>query len=223
MSQEIFWAANEQKFVQSLYTQAIVSRYDFVLRDTLPITLRVVSAQAVQGQPWIAGPVDAGRSILFGAKTLSGYATETTFLFSQANWIVSGSGSSTIYSAEINLNTEALINAIGSASYLDCKVEFTLLHGANHELSTQCTWRIVRDVITGSEGISPAAYLPIAQAIDENGNQIVRIVDGSGTLVGVSKNGCTYNYCADDGKWYPTVIKIVDGVAVHSLGAGENF
>ncbi len=223
MSQEIFWAANEQKFVQSLYTQAAVTRYDFVLRDTLPITLRVVSAQAVQGQPWIAGAVDAGRSILFGAKTLSGYATETTFLFSQANWIVSGSGSSTIYSAEINLNTEALINAIGSASYLDCKVEFTLLHGANHELSTQCTWRIVRDVITGSEGISPAAYLPIVQALDENGNRIVRIVDGAGTLVGVKKNGCDYNYCADDGKWYPTVIKIVDGVAVHSLGAGENF
>jgi len=223
MSQEIFWAANEQKFVQSLYTQATVSRYDFVLRDTLPITLRVVSAQAVQGQPWIAGAVDAGRSILFGAKTLSGYATETTFLFSQATWTASGSGSSTIYSAEINLNTEALIAAIGTASYLDCKVEFTLLNGANHELSTQCTWRIVRDVISGSEGISAAAYLPIAQALDENGNRIVRIVDGAGTLVGVKKNGCDYNYCADDGKWYPTVIKIVDGVAVHSLGAGENF
>lgn len=223
MSQEIFWAANEQKFVQSLYTQATVSRYDFVLRDTLPITLRVVSAQAVQGQPWVAGAVDAGRSILFGAKTLSGYATETTFLFSQATWTASGSSTSTIYSADINLNTEALINALGSASYLDCKVEFTLLNGANHELSTQVTWRISPDVISGSEGISAAAYLPIAQAIDENGNQIVRIVDGSGTLVGVWKNGAPYTYIASTGLWYPLTASIVDNVPVPAFGAGENF
>jgi hypothetical protein len=221
----IYWSHNEQKMIQSLNSTATVSRYDFVLRDSLPVTLRVCNAQAVQNVPYIVTSIGAGKAIKFGAKALATYATDTSFLFSQATWTESGTGETTTYTANIPLNTSELIAAIGTSSYLDCKAEFTILDisGNTHELSTQFAMRIYPDVITGSEGLATNEYIPIVQAADDTGAQIVRIVNADGVLVGVFKNGAPYVYIQSTALWYPLTGIIQDGIPVPAFGAGETF
>jgi len=220
----IFWSHQEQKLVPSLNSEAAITRYDFVLRDTLPVVLRVVNWQAVNNVPYIVTAIDAGKSIKFGAKASASYATDTEFLFSQATWTAAGSGITTTYSANIPLNTAALIAKMGTATSLDCKAEFTILNATNgNELSTQVTFRIIRDVISGDEGVPSSEYDVIAQYIDDSGVASVRIVNSDGVAVGLFKNGAPYVFILSTGLWYPLTGTVVDGVPVPAFGAGENI
>lgn len=222
MSIALYWDLQNQKLVESTNSTAKVERMEFVLRDTLPVTLRVLNEQANITVPYVVTAIDAGSSIIFGAKALATYATDANFLFNQAVWTAAGSGTTTTYSADIPLNTAALIDAMGTASYLDCKAEFTIVNSSNeHELSTQLTWRILKDVIVGSEGVPASEYTVISQYTDDNNVAAVRIVNGNGVCMALFKNGCLYSFCRDDGLWYPDVVRIIDGVAVKTLGAGE--
>ena len=220
----IYWSWNEQKFIASLNSTSAITQYRFVLRDTLPITLRVCNKQSVLNVPYIVTAIEAGKAIKFGAKALATYATDQDFLFSQGTWTQTGTGEDTIYSANISLNTANLIAAMGTANSLECKAEFTILNSSNeNELSTQVTFLILKDVITGSEGVPSSEYQVIAQTTDDSGAQIVRIIDGNGTLVGVYKNGAPYLFISETGLWYPLTGIIQDGIPVPGFGAGETF
>lgn len=222
MSMPIYWDMSNQKMVPSLNSSTKITQYDFVLRDVLPVTLRVCNWQAVLNTPYVVTAIDAGSAIKFGAKALATYATDPDFLFSQGTWTAAGTGEDTTYTADITLNTAELIAAIGTSSYLDCKAEFTILNvGNDNELSTQFTMRIYKDVITGSEGVPTTEYQVIAQYTDDNGVQAVRIVDANGVAVGLFKNGSPYIFCLATGLWYPVSIAIVDGIATLAPGAGE--
>lgn len=151
MTFNIYWDHQSQKLIRSLNSRQAVTQYDFVLRDALPVVLRVCNAQSNISVPYIVTAVDAGKVVHFGAKALATYATAANFLFSQATWTETGAGETTIYSASIPLNTAALISAIVGLPYLDCKAEFAIWNGAQDELSTQVTFRIWPDVIQGTE------------------------------------------------------------------------
>lgn len=218
----MYWSFNEQKMVPSLNSTAEVTQYDFVLRDSLPVTLRVVNAQSSINVPYVATAIDAGSSIKFGAKALATYSTDANFLFSQATWVASGSGATTIYSADIQLNTAELIAAIGTSEYLDCKAEFTIENSlSEHELSTQFTMRIYPDVIQGTEGVPSTQYQVISQYTDDNGVAAVRIVNAEGVAVGLFKQGAPYVYISETGLWYPLTGIIQDGQPTPAFGAGE--
>lgn len=222
----IFWSYNEQKLVSSLNSTAAVTQYDFVLRDTLPISLYVVDLKTtgnITNVPYQVTALAGDQAVKFGGKALATFATDAEFLFSQGTWTLTGTGESSVYSANVTLNTSELIAAMGTASYLDCKVEFTILHDANHELSTQCTWRIYKDVITGSEGVPTSEFSVIQQVLDDTGAQCVKIVNAAGVLVGVFKNGSPYTYISSTGFWYPLTGTIQDGIPVPAFGAGETF
>jgi len=222
MSMAIYWDLQNQKLVPSLNSEAAITRYDFVLRDTLPVVLRVVNWQAVNNVPYVVTAIDAGKSIKFGAKASASYATDTEFLFSQATWTAAGSGTTTTYSANIPLNTAALIAKMGTATSLDCKAEFTILNATNgNELSTQVTFRIIRDVISGDEGVPSSEYDVIAQYIDDSGVASVRLVNSDGVAVGLFKNGAPYVFILSTGLWYPLTGTIQDGIPVPAFGAGE--
>lgn len=219
----MYWDFQNQKMVASLNSAAAVTQYDFVLRDTLPVVLRVCNTQSVLNVPYVVTAIDAGKSIKFGAKALATYATDGEFLFSQATWTAAGTGENTTYSANIQLNTSELIAAISTASYLDCKAEFAILNASNeNELSTQFTMRIYKDVITGSEGVPTSEYQVVAQYTDDNGVQAVRLVNASGVAVGLFKNGAPYVFIQSTGLWYPLTGIIQDGIPVPAFGAGEN-
>jgi hypothetical protein len=220
----IYWSLQEQKLMPSLNSTAQITQFNFVLRDTIPVVLRVCNTQSVQNVPYVVTAIDAGKSIKFGAKALATYATDAEFLFSQATWTAAGSGTTTTYTANINLNTAELIAAIGTAAYLDCKAEFTILNASNeNELSTQVTFRILKDVVTGSEGVPTSEFQVIAQYTDESNVQSVRIVNAAGVAVGLFKNGAPYVFIQSTGLWYPLTGVIQDGIPVPALGAGESI
>lgn len=222
----LYWDLQNQKMIASLNSAAssAVTRYDFVLRDTLPVVLRVCNAQSVMNVPYVVTAIDSGKSIKFGAKALATYTTDAGFLFSQSTWTEAGSGENTTYSANITLNTSELIAAMGSNPYLDCKAEFTILNASNeNELSTQFTIRILADVITGSEGVPTSEYQVIAQGVDDTGAQIVRIVNADNVLIGVFKNGTPYTFIQSTGLWYGLTATIQDGIPVPAFSAGEAF
>lgn len=224
MSLNFFWDLQNQKLVPSLTSTQKLDNFSFYLRDTIPVVLRVLSEQNNAMVPYVATAIDAGKSIKFGAKALATYATDKEFLFSQATWVQSGTGASTIYSADINLNASELIAKMGNSESLSCKCEFTILNGSNqNELSTQFAWTIYKDVITGSEGVPSYEYPVIQQAIDDAGAQIVRIVNAEGVLVGIFKDGAPYTFILSTGLWYPLTGTIKDGIPVPAFGAGESF
>lgn len=219
----LYWDLQNQKFVPSLNNTTKIERFDFILRDILPVTLRVCNTQTNLNVPYIVTALDAGKSIKFGAKALTTYATDTDFLFSQATWTAAGAGETTTYTADIELNTAELIAAIGSEAYLDCKGEFTIQNASNeNELSTQCTFRIYPDVISGNEGVPSTQYQIIAQYTDDNNVPSVRIVNAEGIAVCLFKNGSPYIFIQSTGLWYPLTGTIVDGIPVPAFGAGDN-
>lgn len=222
MSINLYWAVELQKLVPSLYSDSAVNLYAFYLRDTLPVTLRVVTASNLETPRWTVNAIEAGTSIKFGAKALATYPTDETFLFAAATWVEAGSGTSTTYSADISLNTAELIAAIGAETYLDCRAELTLQNtGGEHLSTTQTTFRIYRDVIVGTEGMPASQYAMIVQYLDGNGVQCVRLVNADGGAVAVFKRGSPYIYCAETGLWYPATVTIQDNVPVLGLGDGE--
>ena len=89
--------------------------------------------------------------------------------------------------------------------------------------TTQVTFRILPDIITGSEGVPSSQYPVIAQYTDDSGVKAVRIVNAAGTAMGLWKNGVPYIFEPDTALWYPVTIKIVDSVPVLALGAGGNI
>jgi len=219
----IYWDMQNQKLVPSLTSTSKIERYDFILRDLLPVTLRVCNEQTNINVPYVVTAIDADKSIKFGAKALATYITDTDFLFSQATWTEVGSGTNTTYTADIELNTAELIAAIGSSSYLDCQAEFTIQNASNkNELSTQTTFRIYPDVIKGTEGVPTTEYQVIAQYTDDNNVAAVRIVNAEGVAVSLFKNGSPYVFIQSTGLWYPLTGTIVNDIPVPAFGAGEN-
>ncbi len=216
-----YWNLQDQEIVPSLNSRGVVSRYDFFLRDTLPIELFLCESQANVNQPYGVIPLESGQSINFGAKAA---VTDEDFLFSAATWVSAGSGATRRYTADVSLNTAELIAAVGSAASLDVIAEFVIQNTSNEDLyTTQITFRIFPDIIKGTEGVPTSQYPVIAQYTDGNDVPSVRIVNAEGTAVALFKNGATYIFITETGLWYPITGSIVDGVAVPGLGAGENL
>jgi len=217
----IYWDIQGQTIVPSLNSRGTVPQYDFYLRDTLQVNLYLVTSQAVVNQPWAVTALAAGEEIDFGAKAA---VTDTDFLFSQATWTSTGTGVTQRYVAEISLNTAELIAAMGDASSLDVIAEWTIRNTSNEGMyTTQVTFRILPDIITGSEGVPSSQYPVIAQYTDDSGIKAVRIVNAAGTAMSLFKNGVPYIFEPDTALWYPVTIKIVDSVPVLALGAGGNI
>lgn len=217
---DMFWNIQEQALVPSLRNRGKITRYNFFLRDTLPIVLYLVAEQAVTNQPFAVTALGSGESIQFGAKEAT---TDDDFLFSEATWTPTGSGTTQRYVADVSLNTAALIAALGTLAYLDVTAEFTIVNTSNENLNTtQVTFRIYPDVIAGSEGVPASQYPVIAQYTDDNSVLAVRIVNSNGEAMGLFKNGAVYIFIASTGLWYPVTGSIVDGIPVIALGAGEN-
>jgi len=217
----LYWDIQGQTIVPSLNSRGTVSQYDFYLRDTLPVNLYLVTSQAVVNQPYAVTALAAGESIDFGAKAA---VTDSDFLFSQATWTAAGTGATQRYAGEISLNTAALIAALGVLTSLDVIAEWTIRNTSNEEqYTTQVTFRILPDIITGSEGVPSSQYPVIAQYTDDDSVKAVRIVNADGTAMGIWKNGVPYIYETDTALWYPVTIKIVDSIPVLATGAGENI
>lgn len=175
----IYWHKDNQELVTSLYDQQAVSQYNWFLRDVIPVSLYVVRKNTGSiNVPFAVTDIATGESIRFGAKAAY---DDTSFLFSQASWTGSGSGATRKYSAEISLNTSALIAAMAAVDELTVKGEFTIIQDDNsNALTTQFDIKVTRDVIIGTEGVPTTEFNVIEQFTDSDGIKKVRLVNADG-------------------------------------------
>jgi hypothetical protein len=175
----IYWHKDNQELAKSLYDEQAVSQYNWFLRDVIPVSLYIVQKNTGSiNVPFAVTDIADGESIRFGAK--AAYA-DTSFLFSQASWTGSGSGTSRKYSATISLNTAALIAAMASVDELTVKGEFTIIQADNsNALTTQFDIKVMRDVIIGTEGVPTTEFNVIEQFTDTDGIKKVRLVNADG-------------------------------------------
>jgi hypothetical protein len=178
----IYIYRNNQQLVAGLNSTQPVTQYNWILRDTIPIDLYIVQRQTNINTPFAVTAIGAGESIAFGAK--AAYA-DTEFLFSQNSWTPEGSGATQRYTADVSLNTAALIAAMAAVDELTVKAEFTFIQPDNsHALTTQFDIKVTRDVIIGSEGVPVEAFNVIEQFTHPTtGVKMVRIVNADGAPV----------------------------------------
>jgi hypothetical protein len=142
-----------RKFVASASEQRPVTGIEVKRRDTGLIELQFVRDRVVQELP-------AGTTIRLGLKPAANYTAE--FLAS-GTFTKSGTGTSTKYLLDLNLNTVALNTAFAAATpepeTLAAMLEVEWASGSNISSSLTLPVTIANDVIRGNEG-TPAT-LPI--------------------------------------------------------------
>jgi len=217
----LFWSWNEQKLVASLNSKVQITAYQLVLRDVYTVSLAYVSEQAVTNQPYIAGAIVAGTSILFCAKVKG--APTGAALIRAATWTPSGTGVTTRYAADLELNTQSLIDALGTTTSLALTGEFAIVRGDNNnEYSTQFDISVIPDY-NREEDINPSTVFPaVQQYTADDGTNFVRLVNSNGEIVGLFGNGSPYTYVASTGLWHPMTAIVVDNIPTPSFGAGVN-
>lgn len=156
----LFWNRTKRQLLAGLTNNTPVTAATMVLRDVEPMSIAAVTEQAKVAEPYLAGELGAGESILFGVKQT---AADANYLASQATWTLAGAGSSARYTADLDLNTVEMIAAMASATSLTCIAELTLVRSdGEHAYSTQFALTILKDINVGTEGAPTSGNPPLA-------------------------------------------------------------
>jgi hypothetical protein len=141
---------DSSEFVVSPVLTQRVNTLFFTRRDTVPVEVQFVRGGSVV-------ELDAGATGQIGIKkTFAG-----NFLASDSAWTKSGTGVSTIYQFDLNLNTsnlDAEFNPDATTESISAKIEITWSVGSTTTTTLPTTVTIYNDVIRGGEG------LPVATA-----------------------------------------------------------
>ena len=214
----LFWDRQNHKMTTALTSTQAVDRLTLVLRDTYEITLAEMTPQSNIGAPYVAGEVGAGQSIRFGAKASGSFAGG--FLFSALTWVLTGSGSSARYTADMSLNTAALIAAIGTATALDVVGEFVVIGtGLENIDSTQFNIRAIPDVIRGTEG-ALADPDPALATVDYVDAAVAQAMEPSGGAYKL-EDGLLKLWNPYQSTWHAVSINGAAGSETISIGTGE--
>lgn len=217
----LFWDALNQKIVSALTSTREVTAYELVLRDVYPITLAYITEQANITTPYVAGAIEAKKTILFVAKLASDLASAP--LIRAAIWTVTGAGTATRYTADWNCGTPELVAAMGTKTSLALKGEFVIVRADNtNEYSTQFDITIIPDVNRETDVNPSALYPAIQQFTGDDGTAFVRLVNEKGEIVGLFGNGSPYTFVLSTGLWHPMTAAVVDGIPTPAFGAGVN-
>lgn len=182
----IYWDLNEHNLVTSLTNSQQIQRLEWFLRDQVPVTLYLVTADDTT-QVYTQQEAPSGWSVKFTIKHSSGLSGNA--LVFSGTWVLSGSGATATYGATIDLNTAELIaaHAAGenSSNEYDLIAEFTLQDAnGNHRDTTQLACRITEDVLRGTESGPTASETPWPNFQWYNdpatGRQCLRIVNDDG-------------------------------------------
>ena len=142
----IYWDYTEQKLVESIYTTNAVTDFTWVLRDVAKINLYVVTPQDDDVQPYIIGELPATFTLKLEAKEEGEFKNNP--LLCGCTWALSGTGEDAVYTSDIRLDNESLVDAIGVLTELELVGEITRVSSElEHYNSTQFTITIIPDVI----------------------------------------------------------------------------
>jgi len=178
----IYWDLDNHVFVKSLTYGQELSRIDLILRDLVPVTLYLCRPSSTD-QSYVAEAAPSGYSVKFGLKLST--ALSGGYLAFQGTWTGSGSGASSKYAADIDLNTVELIANMAASAYVDYTAEFTLQDAAGvNKDSSQITMRVTADVIRAG-GATPTAgdSWPWIEEFTVSGRKCVRISNSDGEVL----------------------------------------
>lgn len=173
----VYISLDSREFVVSPTLLQRVSTLYFTRRDKVPVEVQFVrGGQVVE--------LDASAAGTIGLKKTYGGG----FLAFDGTWLKSGSGTSTVYTFGLNLNTDPLNNEfpLDTEDSIDCKVEieWSELGMISSTLPTQAV--IYNDIIRGSESVFTIVTLTSFQMASNNFNWTIS-VDDQGSLT-VTKN-----------------------------------
>ncbi len=146
---KVYWDYENRALTDGLNTTNKLTSFEFAARDTEPVTIYYVHKAESGDSYYEAGELPAGSTILVGLRETAALSTGA-LLASVSNFALSGSGTAAYYTADLVLNTVALVAALGAASYLDCTLEIALVGSDGvHKYSTQISVRVLLDVNRG--------------------------------------------------------------------------
>lgn len=165
------------EFVVSPVLTQRVSTLFFVRRDTVPVEVQFVRGGSVV-------ELGAGATGAIGLKkTYTG-----GFLASDSAWTKTGTGASTVYQFDLNLNTSNLDTEFtpdATTDSISCKIEVSWTVGGTTSTTLPTTATIYNDVIRGGEGVPTATAAPYA-LLQSPGGTIFRLsVDNDGVVTTV--------------------------------------
>lgn len=147
--------------VSPVLTQRVTTLY-FTRRDTVPVEVQFVRAGAVV-------ELGAGATGAIGIKkTYTG-----SFLANDTAWTKTGTGTSTVYTFDLNLNTanlDAEFSPDASTDSITAKIEVTWTVGSTTTTTLPTSVVCYNDVIRGGEGVptSTAAGSFLLQSADSS-------------------------------------------------------
>lgn len=159
--------------VSPVLTQRVNTLY-FVRRDTVPVEVQFVRGGSVV-------ELGAGATGAIGLKkTFTG-----SFLATDSAWTKTGTGATTIYTFDLNLNTSAMdaeFSPDATTSSVSAKIEVTWSVGTTTSSTLPTEAVIYNDVIRGGEGV-PTATAAAFALLQAPGGTIYRVsVDNDGIL-----------------------------------------
>lgn len=159
--------------VSPVLTQRVSTLY-FVRRDTVPVEVQFVRGGAVV-------ELGAGATGQMGIKkTFTG-----SFLANDSGWTKTGTGTSTIYTFDLNLNTSEMdseFNPDASTESITAKIELSWTVGAATSTTLPTSATIYNDVIRGGEGV-PTVTAAASFLLQSPDNSLWSIsIDDTGTL-----------------------------------------
>ena len=162
--------------VSPVLTQRVSTLY-FVRRDTVPVEVQFVRQGSVV-------ELGAGATGAIGMKkTFTG-----NFLASDSAWTKTGTGTSTVYQFDLNLNTANLDTEFtpdATTDSIDCKIEVSWTVSGTTSTTLPTTATVFNDVIRGSEGVPTSTAAPYA-LLQSPGGTIFRLsVDNDGVVTTV--------------------------------------
>jgi hypothetical protein len=165
---------DSSEFVVSPVLTQRVNTLFFTRRDTVPVEVQFVRAGAVV-------ELDAGATGAIGIKkTYTG-----NFLANDTAWTKTGTGTSTIYQFDLNLNTanmDAEFSPDATTDSITAKIEVTWTVGSTTTTTLPTSATIYNDVIRGGEGV-PVATAATSFLIKSPDDAIWQIsIDNDGIL-----------------------------------------
>jgi hypothetical protein len=140
---------DSNEFVVSPVLTQRVNTLFFVRRDTVPVEVQFVRGGSVV-------ELGSGATGTIGLKkTFSG-----SFLASDTSWAKTGTGSSTVYQFDLNLNTVAMDGEFSNdnaTASIDAKIEVSWTVSSTTSSTMPCVATVYNDVIRGSEGAPSSA------------------------------------------------------------------
>jgi hypothetical protein len=158
----IYWDTTTRKIVRSTTDVSEITDSALIARDQEAISIALLEKTGSGTTPYTVSALAATDSkIILAAKQITdSVVADSPYLCYAEIATLTGSGDTLRYTGTLNLNTDEIESAMGTADYLTAQAELTVLTTTDtHRLSTRFALRIYKKVVT-LETAGPATYLP---------------------------------------------------------------